>query len=81
MTGTTRFALAGGIIAAAGLVVCLYAYFLVPPYAGASGAGMAGLGSAFAMIGGMLAIGIGLLVALGALLWKFIRTRRATGRH
>ena len=64
MTRYNKIAAFGCTVALAGLLVCIYFYFFTPVYAGASGAGMAGLGSAFGILAGMIALALGSVIAV-----------------
>ncbi len=67
--GNMKLIKIGGILALVGLVIFLILNYAPKPYAGSSGAGMAGLPAAFAMMAalglfvtGLLIVGIGLFL-------------------
>lgn len=60
----------------AGLVLFVYATVFEGPYAGASGAGMAGLPSAMRVLAALAMLAVGGLTALVAGLAYFLRRRR-----
>ena len=80
MTNYNKIALFGCAVALAGLLVCIYFYYFTPVYSGASGAGMAGLGSGLAILSGMIALALGSVIAAVSFLVGSIRTSRARRR-
>ncbi len=80
MTRYNKIATFGCTVALAGFLVCIYFYFFTPVYAGASGAGMAGLGSALAILAGMIVLALGTVIAMISFLVGRIRTSRARRR-
>ena len=76
LTIYNKIAAFGCTVAAAGFLACIYFYFFTPVYAGASGAGMAGLGSGLAILAGMIALALGSMIAVISFLVGLIRTNR-----
>jgi len=74
-----KIALFGCAVAAAGLLVFIYFSYFTPVYAGASGAGMAGLGAGMAVLFGLVALALGAAVAAVSFLVGRIRRDSRTG--
>ena len=79
LTIHNKIAMFGCAVAVVGLLVCIYFYYFTPVYSGASGAGMAGLGSGLAVLASMIALAFGSVIAVTSFLIGIIRTNR--GRH
>ena len=80
MTIYNKIALFGCAVAVGGGLVCIYFYYFTPVYSGASGAGMAGLGSGLAILAGMIALALGSVIAVISFLVGIIRASRARRR-
>jgi len=75
MTRRKKTLTAGGLIILIGSALFIYAAYLLPAYAGYSGAGLSGLPAAFMIMAALALIGLGAIVVLAAFIVQLLGTR------
>ncbi len=76
MTRRKKALAAGGLIILTGSALFIYAAYLLPVYAGYSGAGLSGLPAAFMLMAALALIGLGAIVVLAALIATLLRAQK-----